>query len=654
MMATAFNAVTAVKITDIQGVAYQSPLAGQWVHNVTGVVTAKDRYGFWISGEASDDSRASSGLRVYSSLVASHVRPGDSISLSGRVAEYRQGSNPNDLLLTELELPTDLLLLSSGHTVQPVVLSKAGDRAPPATRLSAHDVGPDGWLSIPNNVTRVESANATLEPDKYGLDFWESLEGMVVTIPTPTTSGFPDRFGSLWVYGDWDIQGKNERGGLTITFVDNTPDAHSGTVLLGRPLDGTRLPKSAVGTSLSDVTGVVTYQFGYYHILPLTAPNVLSAPQAEAAPATILAGLDPCQITIGDYNVENMGPRSQHIPRIADHIVNYLHAPDIVFLQEIQDDSGSRNNGVTSANKTLAALVKAISNVQGLHPHAASSTKPAYSFVDVPPEDNVDGGKPGSNIRVAYLWRSDKVSLLPGLRGTATQATEVIEESEGEFTLNLNPGRIDPTSLAWEESRKPLAAAWQTTTGERFFTVNVHFSSKRDSSSQHGDARPPVNGHADRRTHQANVTAAFVESILAKDANASIIFGGDMNDFVQTRSVFSALTSVLNDINDVSNIDPVERYTYVYEQNTQEIDHVFVSDAVAQRGTQVQHVHVNTWAQTTAARASDHDPTVAKVWVCDAPAPPGDAHGGWYQGLWNQFIPVLLYPSTIVFKLMGM
>lgn len=74
-------------------------------------------------------------------------------------------------------------------------------------------------------------------------------------------------------------------------------------------------------------------------------------------------------------------------------------------------------------------------------------------------------------------------------------------------TISLNPGRVDPSSPAWEETRKPLVAAWQTVSGERFFTVNIHMSSKRDSSSVHGDARPPVNGHSERRTQQVNVTA---------------------------------------------------------------------------------------------------------------------------------------------------
>lgn len=114
--------------------------------------------------------------------------------------------------------------------------------------------------------------------------------------------------------------------------------------------------------------------------------------------------------------------------------------------------------------------------------------------------------------------------------GNATESTEVTKSPDGDLVLrsescdnsrveklistsSLNPGRIEPDHLAWEETRKPLAAQWQTTAGDRFFTVNVHFSSKRDSSSTHGDARPPVNGHGARRALQANVTAVRVQLI---------------------------------------------------------------------------------------------------------------------------------------------
>lgn len=149
--------------------------------------------------------------------MLSQVSVSDIISLSGRVSEFRAtAAVPNDLFLTELVSPTNITVLSSNNTVTPVVLGK--DRNPPTQKLSGLDTGPDGFLSVPNNVTRLESVNSTLQPDQYGLDFWESLEGQLVVVPKPISLGFPNRFGDFWVHGDWPATGKNSRGGLTITF----------------------------------------------------------------------------------------------------------------------------------------------------------------------------------------------------------------------------------------------------------------------------------------------------------------------------------------------------------------------------------------------------------------------------------------------------
>ncbi|KAI9000554.1 endonuclease/exonuclease/phosphatase [Trametes punicea] len=583
---------TVVDVQDVQGISFQSPLLGQYVE-VTGVVTAKDKYGAWIQGERSDDRRASSGLRLFGSLAARHMTVGERVSVTGRVAEYR--SKPNDLFLTELDSISAVTRISSGNIIQPLVLGV--ERTPPRNQLSWLDVGPDGWLSIPGNVTLLESINATLRPDDFGLDFWESLEGQLVTIPWPTVANFPDRFGSFWVYGDWPVTGHNERGGLTIHSQDGSmPPAHPEAILIGRPLDGTHNPKTMMGMRLGNITGIVTYQFGNYYVLPLTAPEILKFPDTN--------------LRIGDYNVENMSPHSHHIPHITSHIVHHLHTPDIVFVQEIQDDSGLRDDGVVSANKTLRTLVDAIKKASG---------GVVYHFVNVEPEDNKDGGAPGGNIRVAYLWRPERVSLVPGLIGNATLATHPVVDEGGNVELRYNPGRIDPTHPAWEEARKPLAAAWQTASGKRFYTVNVHFSSKRDSSSPQGDARPPVNGHVERRQGQANVTATFVRSLLDVLPDANVIVAGDMNEYLAARAVLRSLTVLLHDTNEVAGVTPEEQYTYVYDQHAQEIDHVLVSDAIAERegGVEVEHVHVNTWAGSVSERASDHDPTVVRLWVCE-------------------------------------
>ncbi len=84
--------------------------------------------------------------------------------------------------------------------------------------MSALDVGSDGWLSVPNNVSRVTATDSPLQPDLYGMDFWESLDGQLVTIPTPIALNFENSFGEFWVRGNWEVTGLNERGGLTITI----------------------------------------------------------------------------------------------------------------------------------------------------------------------------------------------------------------------------------------------------------------------------------------------------------------------------------------------------------------------------------------------------------------------------------------------------
>jgi hypothetical protein len=174
--------------------------------------------GFYIAGDKSDDLRASNGLFVFSSseTVLKSVNVGDFISLSGRVAEFKTASSPNNLFQTELGIPANITVISSNNTVTPLILGK--DRSPPTQLFSALDIGSDGFLSVPNNSSRIEVVNATLQPDKYGMDFWESLEGQLVTIPKPTATGFQNNFGEFWVYGDWNITGKNNRGGISITF----------------------------------------------------------------------------------------------------------------------------------------------------------------------------------------------------------------------------------------------------------------------------------------------------------------------------------------------------------------------------------------------------------------------------------------------------
>jgi len=199
-------------------------------------------------------------------------------------------------------------------------------------------------------------------------------------------------------------------------------------------------------------------------------------------------------MTFGSYNVENLSPTSKILPTIASHIVNLLKLPTLIFLQEIQDDSGATSDGVVSANLTLNTLINSIKAQSGV----------TYAYTEIVPVDGKDGGQPGGNIRVAYLYNPLVIRLRKPNAGSSTDTNEVLAGPE----LKYNPGRIAPADAAWTASRKPLAAAWETLDGKnKFFTVNVHFGSKGGSSSIEGDARPPVNGGVQDRIAQTTLTA---------------------------------------------------------------------------------------------------------------------------------------------------
>ena len=165
-----------------------------------------------------DDHSISTGIMVFStsSSVLGSVKVGDLVSLSAKVSEFRSVSRPNDLHLTELTSPTNITVVSSGNRVVPIVLGR--DRSPPTQHLSSLDSGPDGFLSVPANQSLQDTPDRQLQPTSYGLDFWESLEGQVVTIPSPISLGFGNSFSEFWVRGTWGATGVNSRGGLSITF----------------------------------------------------------------------------------------------------------------------------------------------------------------------------------------------------------------------------------------------------------------------------------------------------------------------------------------------------------------------------------------------------------------------------------------------------
>lgn len=361
----------------------------------------------------------------------------------------------------------------------------------------------------------------------------------------------------------------------------------------------------------------MTQGFGFYQIQPLTKLAVISSLAPAIPGPTTLTSDGTCSgITVGGYNIENFSPGdTAHVTAVASHIVNYLQTPDLLAIQEIQDNNGETNDGTVDSGLTLSALADAIATF--------SNGSVVYNFTYINPIDGQNGGAPGGNIRNAYLYRPEILQLQGGsdaVTGDAVTANEVLQGP----TLKYNPGLIDPTNAAWNASRKPLVAAWELVGAKGnkgkggskpLFTVNVHFTSKGGSSSLHGDARPPVNGGVDQRIAQGKTAGAFVAEILARDADARVLTIGDFNEFGFAAPVQTfAKVSGLKDLDEVVKTPTTERYSYLYDANSQELDHTFVSKKLG-KGARFEHLHVNTWLAYD-DMTSDHDPSVAKFNLC--------------------------------------
>ncbi|KAF7562740.1 hypothetical protein G7046_g1402 [Stylonectria norvegica] len=580
LLVASLQAVAALTIAEINGDSFLSPYKGQNVTGVEGLVTAVSSAGVYLRSTRPDrNSATSEGLYVFGSSVHGKVAVGDVITLNGRVDEYR--SNADYIYLTELTAATNITVVSSANKVKPLIIGK-DTSTPPTKQYSSLDDG--DVFGVPNALTRISVANPKLKPRSYGLDFWESLSGELVTIKGAYAVSRPNSFGDVWVRSNWKVTGLNRHGGLTMLDGDANPEA----IIIGSPVDGSKNPDDTkMGDYIGDITGVVSNAFGFYRILPLTAAKP-TKPASAAYPAVGFASKGSCKgITVGDYNAENLSPSAAHMPLVIDQIVHKLLTPDVLFLQEVQDNSGATNDGVVSANVTLATLVAGIEAASGV----------VYDFVDVDPENNQDGGQPGGNIRTAFLYRPDVVELYQPNAGGSLEANEVLAGP----TLN----------------RKPLVAMWRPVKGTKkpFFTVNVHFTSKGGSSSLHGDPRTPVNKGVEKRTAQAQITADFIAQILKEDRKAHVITAGDFNEFVQVEplQVFRQASGLV-ELDELVHMPLAERYTYLFDMNCEALDHMFVSKNLG-GSARYEHLHLNTW-QNFDDQVSDHDPSVARFDLC--------------------------------------
>jgi predicted extracellular nuclease len=346
------------------------------------------------------------------------------------------------------------------------------------------------------------------------------------------------------------------------------------------------------------------YSFGNFKLNVTTSPvRVDNGLEREVTRVPI-----DQEIVVGTYNVENLDPNDgpAAFARHADLIVNHLRSPDILAIEEVQDNDGPANTTVTDASTTWNTLIAAITAAGG----------PLYEYRQIDPVDDQDGGEPGGNIRVGFLFRTDRgVNFIDRPGGGSTTPTGVVDEPSGP-QLSFNPGRIAPLDPAFANTRKSLAGEFRAH-GKKLFVVVNHFSSKGGDQPLFGRFQPPQRSSEVARHAQAQAVNDFVDQLLGIDPEANVIVLGDLNDFEFSDTVGilegGALTSLMH------SLPEAERYSYDFEGNSQVLDQILVSDNLLEHFPfEYDPVHVNS---EFADQASDHDPQVVRLDLRGRPIP---------------------------------
>ena len=568
------------RIFEIQGAAHVSPLEGRTVGDVPGVVTSVRPSSFTMQDTEGDgDDATSDAILVFRSGIGSTVSVGEAVTVRGLVTEFRPGGGDSaNLTTTELTQPT-VTAGGPGTAIAETVIG-AGGRVPPAS-------------VIEDDATGDVETSGTFDPAADGIDFYESLEAMLLRVDDPVVVGPRNNFGELWVLPD-DGEGagiRTNRGGIVVGPTDFNPER----IQLEDDIVSGATPAANVGDHFTTpAVGVLDYNFGNYE-LQLTSPLTRVADGVQREVTRTQA---PTELAVATFNVENLSPRDppEKFARLAGLIVDNLRSPDILALEEVQDANGPTDDGTTDAVPTFQQLIAAIQAAGG----------PTYDFRQIDPVNDEDGGQPGGNIRVGFLFRTDRgLEFVDRSGGTSTTANGVTGRNNQTHLL-FSPGRIDPENGAWTDSRKPLAGEFRFR-GKTYFVIANHFNSKGGDSPLFGRFQPTVRPSEVQRHQQAQVVNDFVDAILAADRNALVVVLGDLNDFEFSDTVQILKGSVLTNLMDT--LPKAERYSYVFEGNSQVLDQVLVTDKLAKPSTSYDVVHVNS---EFADQASDHDPQVAR------------------------------------------
>ncbi len=597
--ATRPAAAAPLTIHALLGPGHLSPYAGQAVSGIAGVVTDVISTGFYLQDTSNvGGTPFKQAIEVYTGKKPAVVA-GDDVTVSGTVSEFYpdQSDTPSALPIAELDDPV-------------VTVTSTGNALPRPVVIGASGVLPPAQLIYPVLGTKSIDVTAagSFHPALSALDFYFGLDSEYVQVQDPVATGPTNDYA-------FAVAPDNGAGALR-TPAGGLADVSSLTVNARRLAvyapAGVTAPNVDTGDHFSSaVVGIMTEYEGNPELDLTQTPGVVSSGLTRQVAKPAAAG----ELTVATYNVDNLAPTTSaaKYAALGSQIVTNLGAPDILAVQEIEDNSGSTDNGVVSATTTIGDLTAAITAAGG----------PAYSFAEIDPVNDQDGGTPGGNIRQIILYRTDTGLAFHAAPGGGSTVADSVAGQGNATALTQSPGRVDPADPSWgagetltspattrtetsSASRKPLAAQF-TWKGHSVFVVNNHLTAKLADDADFGRYQKPVLWSEIQRTQQAKVLNNFVASIEKADPGAYVVLLGDLNDQSFTPT-FKRLEAGGALVDTEHSLPAVQQYDYVFDGDSEGLSGLLASPALDRTVTFAGPVHINAdfYGQT-----SDHDPLLA-------------------------------------------
>jgi predicted extracellular nuclease len=590
----------ALTIHAVLGGGHTSPYAGQTVSGVPGIVTDVTSSEFylqdptWVGGKPFKQA-----ITVYTGSKPTVVA-GDDVTVSGTVTEYYpdESDTPSSLPIAEIEDATVTVVSTGNPLPAPVIIGSDGVLPPAQDIFSGAKTSTD--------VTTVSS----FEPNKRALDFYQGLDSTYVEVQDPVAIGPTNDYAFAVAPDNGAGAGlRTPAGGLADT---STKTVNSRRLEVYAPY-GVTPPTVDTGDHFSGpVEGIMTEYEGNPELDLTSSVTGVS----RGLTPQVVSPANANQLSVATYNLDNLSPDapSSKWASLGTQIVHNLGSPDILAVQEIQDNDGSTDDGVVACDITMTDLVNAIVAAGG----------PTYSWTEIDPVNDQDGGEPGGNIRQVTMYRTDVgLTFDPAPGGGSTVADSVVG-SGASTALAQSPGRINPNDPAYaagqtltapgttrtmpsSASRKPLAAQF-TWEGHTLFVINNHLDAKLTDDADFGRYQKPVLWSEIQRVEQTQAIHHFVVDIEKADPKAWVITLGDMNDqgfepAIHTLEVGNAL------VDTSEHLPAALRYDYVFDGDSETLSGLLVSPAMYRLVTRAGPVHINA---DFAGQTSDHDPLLAK------------------------------------------